>query len=277
MKLDQDNLMDFAVRTVTDAGQITLERFGRVAVEYKGDGSEVTEADRAAETFIRSAIAERFPDHGVYGEEGVNLPSAGSHRWVIDPIDGTRSFASGVPLYAVLLALEVDGIPLLGCAHFPALSDTIVAAVGGGCWWGDRRAGVSECTQPREARIVTSGLEYWRDWATPEGRAGFERLLGMGRFGRTWGDAYGYILVATGRAEILADPACGARWDYAPVLPILTEAGGRFTTLSGLPVHSWSSALASNSHLHEAATSHWAFAEDDTRLQMPVILGRHER
>jgi len=273
---DLDSLMEFAVRTASAAGALTLERFEKVAVEFKGDGSEVTEADRAAEEHVRAAIAEAFPEHGIFGEEGARAPARGGYRWIIDPIDGTRSFAAGVPLYGVLLALEHEGTPILGCAHFPALGDTVVAATGAGCWRGERRASVSECDQLSDARIVTSGLEYWRDWATPDGRAGFDALVTAGRFVRTWGDCFGYILVATGRAEILADPACGAVWDYAPVLPIVQEAGGRFTALDGSPVRAWSTALASNGRLHTAASSLWPTAAGDAALQVDFIRQRQE-
>ncbi len=269
--------MDFAARTVTAAGEITLAHFGRAAVEFKGDGSEVTEADRASEEFIRKAISESYPDHGIFGEEGSNVSGGERYRWIVDPIDGTRSFAAGVPLYGILLAFEADGEPLVGCCHFPALADTLVAAKGAGCWRNGKRARVSDCDRLADARLVTSGLEYWRDWATEEGRSGFDRLLRETRFTRTWGDCFGYTLIATGRAEILADPACGAYWDYAAVVPILNEAGGRFTTLTGAAVSSWSSALATNGLLHAQATAGWGSLGGDDALQTPEIVARHGR
>ena len=265
--------MDFAARTAAAAGEITRDHFLRCAVEFKGDGSEVTAADRAAEEFIRRSIEEAFPAHGVYGEEGAQIEARSEYRWIVDPIDGTRSFASGVPLYGVLLALEDRGVPVLGCIHFPELGDTVVAATGAGCWWNGRRASVSECERIEEARLVTSGLEYWRDWATVPGMAGFERLIGRARFARTWGDCFGYALVATGRAEMLADPACGAHWDYAPMVPILAEAGGRFTALGGGSITAWSTALATNGRLHEVAASCWEGAADDV-LQTDAVKAR---
>lgn len=272
-----DDLMDFASRTAESAGEITLEHFGRVAVEFKGDGSEVTDADRASEEHIRAAIAERFPEDGLLGEEGTARESRSGRRWVIDPIDGTRSFAAGVPLYGILIALEEEGRPILGCCHLPALRETVVAAHGAGAWHNGRRASVSDVTRLEEARLLTSGLEYWRDWATEEGKRGWTELLSRARFGRTWGDCYGYVLVATGRAEMIADPAAGARWDYAPMVPILAEAGGRFTTLGGEPPATWRSALASNGHLHEAAMSCWATGgRGDGAIQVQEILSRGE-
>jgi len=274
-RLDPDNLMAFATEAATSAGLITLSHFGRVQVEFKGDGSEVTAADRASEEFLLSMIGAAFPDHGVFGEEGAWVEQKSGYRWIVDPIDGTRSFASGVPLYGILLTLERDGLPILGCCHFPALSDTVVAVSGAGCWRGGVRARVSSCDRIEEARIVTSGLEYWRDWATPRGQDGFQRLIARSRFGRTWGDCFGYVMVATGRAEILADPACGAYWDYAPMVPIVTEAGGRFTNLVQGPVASWTTALATNGVLHAEASSCWAAAGGDEDLQVKMILDRH--
>jgi histidinol-phosphatase len=250
---DLDALMEFASATAQGAGRVTLEHFGRVAVEFKVDGSEVTAADRAAEEWARAAIAEHFPDDGILGEEGEEAASRSGRRWIIDPIDGTRSFASAVPLYSVLITLEVAGTPVLGCVHFPVLGDTLVAATGAGAWVNGRRARVSDCGELSAARVVTSGLEYWRDSADDEGRAGFDRLIRATRFARTWGDGYGYFLVATGRVDLFADPAAGSYWDYAPMQVILPEAGGRFTRFDGTPVGHMSTALASNGLLHEAA------------------------
>jgi len=275
--MDLDHLMEFAARTAEKAGEITLRHFGRVATERKGDGSEVTEADRESELFIREAIAGAFPEDGILGEEGSAAPSRSGRRWIVDPIDATRSFASGVPLFGVLIALEVDGVPRLGCCHLPALRETVVAATGAGAWWNGARASVSPVEDLREARVMTSGLEYWRDWATPEGRAGLDALVARTRFARTWGDCIGYLLVATGRAEIMVDPAAGAPWDYLPMLPILAEAGGRFTDLGGRSVGAWTSALATNGRVHDGAIACWNVAErGDAAVQTEEILARHQ-
>ena len=272
--MELDNLMDFATRTATRAGEITLRHFGSVATERKGDGSEVTAADRASEELIRAELAEAFPEDGILGEEGSAVESRSGRRWIVDPIDATRSFASGVPLYGILIALEENGEVVLGCCHLPALGETVVAARGGGAWHNGSRTRVSDVAEMREARVVTSGLEYWRDWATAEGRAGWDRLVGGARFARTWGDCYGYLLVATGRAEIMADPAAGAEWDFLPMLPILAEAGGRFSTLGGAPVRAWTSALASNGHMHAGASACWGGAADRV-IQVESIHARH--
>ena len=250
---DLDGLMDFASRTVRAAGDVTLRHFGSADVRFKGDGSEVTAADLAAEAHIRAALAEAFPDDGVLGEEEAETASRSGRRWIIDPIDGTRSFSSGVPLYGVLLTLEAEGRPLLGCCHFPVTAQTLVAARGAGAWLNGAPARASACDDLAAARLVTSGLEYWRDHGTAEGRAGWERLVSATRFARTWGDAFGYYLVATGRAELFADPICGQYYDYAPFEVIIPEAGARLTQFDGTPVRPMTTALAGNTALHDAA------------------------
>lgn len=250
---DRDDLMEFAVRLAGGAGAITLDHFGSAAVELKGDGSEVTAADRAAEEFVRQSLREAFPEDGILGEEGDDVPSRSGRRWIVDPIDGTRSFSCAVPLYGVLLALEEDGTPTLGCCHFPALGETLVAARGAGAWHNGRPARVSACDDLAAARVTTSGLEYWRDRSSDADRAGFDRLVRETRFCRTWGDAYGYFLVAVGRMDLYVDPICGAYWDFAPMGTIVEEAGGRLTTFAGEPLVPWSSVVAGNPGLHGAA------------------------
>jgi len=250
---DPDELMEFASATLRRAGELTLEHFGRAAVRYKANDTEVTAADLAAEAFIRAAITEAFPDDGILGEEGDDRPSRSGRRWVVDPIDGTRSFAVGVPLYTMLLALEVDGRAVLGCCHVPVLGQTLVAATGAGAWIDGRPARVSECDDLSAAKVVTSGLEYWRDSSTDAHRAGFERLVNATRFTRTWGDGYGYFLVATGRVDVYCDPICGERWDIAPMPVLLTEAGGRISQFDGEAVAPWTSVVAANARLHDPA------------------------
>ena len=252
---DLDGLMDFATRAATAAGAITLRHFGSVTAELKPDGTEVTAADLEAEAYLRDAIREAHPADGIMGEEGSLAESRSGRRWIIDPIDGTRSFASGVPLYGVLLTLEVDGAPLLGCCHLPALGTTLVAATGAGAWVDGRRAQVSECAELAEARVLTSGLEYWRDHADDAGRAGFDRLVRATRFTRTWGDAYAYYLVAIGRAELLCEPISGKRWDYGPMLVILPEAGARISQIDGSPLADGGTVLTGNPTLYAAAQS----------------------
>jgi histidinol phosphatase-like enzyme (inositol monophosphatase family) len=249
VSIQLDNLMDFAVRTAERAGRITLEHFGRVVVDRKADGSEVTAADHAAEDYIRRMIAEKFPDDGIVGEEGASVAGTSGRNWIIDPIDGTRIFASGVPLYGVLIAVETGGVPILGCCHMPGLREMIVAAKGAGAWHNGGKAEVSAVETLAEARVVTSGLEYWRDWTTEAGKAGFDTLVDRTRFARTWGDCYGFLLVATGRAEIMVDPVM-ASWDAGPFPMIVSEAGGRFTSITGEFTMHGKSGISTNGRLH---------------------------
>lgn len=168
------NVLDFAVEVAWRAGRVTLAHYQTgVAAEAKADDSPVTVADREAERLVRELIEARFPADGVLGEEfGQTRPDA-ARRWIVDPIDGTRSFVRGVPLYGVLLALEEAGDPVLGVIHFPALGETVWAARGEGCWWDGRRASVSDVATLEDALVVTSDAESH----AAEGRgAGWDRL-----------------------------------------------------------------------------------------------------
>lgn len=246
---ERRDLLDFAVRVAEHAGRGTLSHFGpEVAVERKADGTPVTAADRESERRVRAAIASRFPDDTVVGEEfGGN--AEGGRRWIVDPIDGTKSFIHGVPLYGVLLALEVEGQPVIGVLHFPALRATVAAAAGLGCWWNGRRARVSNVGRLDQALVLTTGDSSSGPGAEADAAAlrvaGWERLRAAAGMARTWGDAYGYALVATGRAEAMVDPLVRV-WDVAPVRCILQEAGGVFTDWAGTPSHTSGHAIATN-------------------------------
>lgn len=226
------DILEAARTFAREAGAVTLRSFGsRLHAEDKADGTPVTRADREAERLLRTRIADRFPDHGILGEEEGELRPGAPVRWIVDPIDGTKSFVRGVPLYGVLVGVEVEGEPVVGVAHFPALAETVAAARGMGCRWNGRPCRVSDVDDVDRASILTTDPE--RILMEPTG-PGWRRLQRMAALSRTWGDAYGHILVATGRAEIMADPVLSP-WDAAPLLTILTEAGGRFTDLTGEP------------------------------------------
>jgi histidinol-phosphatase len=242
------DLLTLALEISKEAGEITLQHFGSVLTsDTKGDGTPVTIADRAAETHLRERIGRQFPHHGILGEEfGETNPDA-PVRWILDPIDGTRSFIRGVPLYGVLIGVEVDGEPTVGVAHFPALHETVGAATGKGCWWNGRAAQVSTVdTLADAAAMATEPADLLQG---PVG-AGWERLVRETSLARTWGDCYGHILVATGRAEIMIDPIL-APWDAAPFVPILSEAGGMFTDLSGKARLDGGSGISTNGLLHK--------------------------
>ncbi|MEJ2679776.1 MAG: inositol monophosphatase family protein, partial [Gemmatimonadota bacterium] len=156
---ERRELLDFAVEVAEHAGRSTLEHFGPdVKVERKADGTPVTVADRESERQVREAVAARFPGDAVVGEE-FGGDATGGRRWIVDPIDGTKSFIHGVPLYGVLLALEADGEAVLGVLHFPALDETVSAARGLGCWWNGKRARVSSVDRLEGALVLTTGDE----------------------------------------------------------------------------------------------------------------------
>lgn len=243
-------VMEFAVEAAQAAGAYTLGWFrADPPVDWKPDQSPVTAADRGAEERLRARIERAFPDDGILGEEYGEMPGRRPARWILDPIDGTISFISGVPLYAVLVGWEWEGAMAAGVIHLPALGETIYAAHGLGCWWNGRRARVSDVSDISQARLCTCGTRGFYQ----RGRgAAFERLRDACRLDRGWSDAYAYALVATGRAEIALDPIMNI-WDNAALLPVVTEAGGSFTDWSGRETHAAPEALATNGRLRDAA------------------------
>jgi histidinol-phosphatase len=223
--------LEFAIQTAYEAGRLTLGYFGTEAArpEFKADETPVTVADREAEQLIRARIAARYPKHAVLGEEyGETKGSDEDHRWVLDPIDGTKSFVRGVPLYGVLIGLEIDGVCEVGAAYFPAIDEMLCAATGEGCYLNGRRAHVS-------TRSLAQGIACFTNAASfgGHGRAeAWERALRAAGSVRGWSDAYGHALVATGRAELMLEPIMNP-WDCGPFPPILREAGGFFGDWSG--------------------------------------------
>ena len=221
--------LDFAVRTAHEAGRLTLGYFQNgVRPEMKSDDTPVTAADREAETLIRSRIGERYPEHSILGEE-YGGDEGGSHRWIVDPIDGTLAFVRGVPLYAVLLALEVEGEVEAGAAYFPALDEMLCAATGEGCYLNGRRVEVSRTGSLSESVVAFTDAKGFETYGREEE---WDRLRSAARYARGWSDAYGHALVATGRVEAMFDPSMNP-WDCAPFAPILREAGGYLGDWSG--------------------------------------------
>ena len=264
--------LELATRIATEAGELTLRHYRRagtdpVDVESKADGSPVTIADREAERLLRDRIAAAFPDDGILGEEWGEEPGSSGRRWILDPIDGTKSFVHGVPLYGVMVALEADGEAVVGVLRFPPLDETVAAARGLGCAWNGIRVRVSDVAALDQALVLTSGDARPRERpaaaaptsptsptspAPDAGLAtrvnGLNEIAGRARIFRTWGDCYGYALVATGRAEAMLDPILNA-WDAAAVRPIIEEAGGVFTDWDGTPSHLSGHAVATNAAL----------------------------
>ena len=216
-----------------------------IAVDLKADGSPVTRADREAEQLAREWLAERFPGEAVLGEEfGAAGDAAAGRRWVIDPIDGTRSFVKGVPLWGTLIAVMEGDEVLAGAAAFPACGEWIAAARGEGAWWNGARAGVSPTSVLGEATLLQTGTPF--DDAAR--RARWDALADRAGIVRTWGDCFGYLMVATGRAEVMMDPRLNV-WDAASVMVIVEEAGGTFTNWLGARTAMGPGSIASNAAL----------------------------
>lgn len=241
-------LLDVAVELAHAAGDHTLRYYGHmVDHDAKGDGSPVTQADREAEQLIRKHLALRYPDHGVLGEEFGETNPGARVRWILDPIDATRSFMRGVPLYGVLIGVEVDGQAAVGVCHFPPLKETVSAGAGLGCAWNGKPCRVSPVARLEDAVVLTTDL---RTIETSDRDPGWATLVERAAMARTWGDCYGHALVATGRAEVMIDSIMNV-WDCAPFLPIMTEAGGRFTSREGEATIHGGSAVATNGVLHD--------------------------
>ena len=251
---DVTRRLELAVEAAREAGEITLEFFRRadLSVERKGDDSPVTEADRRAEEHLRRRIAEAFPDDGIFGEEYPERPGTSGFRWILDPIDGTKSFIHGVPLYGTLVGVEFEKESVAGVNLIPALDECVYAAKGEGAWYvlGDNppvRASVSECPRLAEGLFLTSEVA---NFYTTGRRHVYDRLQEAARLTRTWGDCYGYLMLVTGRADLMVDPLLEV-WDAAALLPILEEAGGTFTDWQGEPTIYAGEGIATNGRILE--------------------------
>jgi histidinol phosphatase-like enzyme (inositol monophosphatase family) len=237
-------LVEFAVELVRGAGKLTLTWFADadLQVDWKADGSPVTDADRAAERWMREQLAQHCPHDGVIGEEEPPTDGSSGRRWILDPIDGTKAFTRGVPLYSTLLAFEDEHGPAVGVIGLPALDQVVSAGRGRGCWADGRRARVSTTPGIVGAYLTTSSYSHW-----PE-----PPLLAVKRAGaslRAWGDGYGYALVATGRVDAMVDPVVNL-YDVAPMPVIMTEAGGWFSSVTGDPSPAAGSGVATNGFIH---------------------------
>jgi histidinol-phosphatase len=245
------SLVEAAIEVAKIAGAVALEhherhlRLERIVASVKSDGSPVSEADRAAESAARAFLARTFPDDGIVGEElGEERPTA-KRRWCLDPIDGTKSFLAGAPLWGSLVALVEGDEVLAGAAYFPVTRELVAAGPSTGLFVEGSMGGVSEVDRLAEATVLTTD-ERFPD--APECVAPFRALAARSRIARTWGDCYGYYLVATGRAELMTDGRLSI-WDAACFLPIIEEAGGVFTDWAGRRTVLGRGAIATNRRL----------------------------
>ena len=244
MKTELNQLLEFAVEIARGAGEITLQYFRKQPeTSRKSDGSFVTIADRQAESYLRRRIGERFPDDGILGEEEGESRGKSGRRWILDPIDGTFAFVHGVPLYGVLIAVEIENEMTVGVVNMPALGEIVSAAKGLGCFFNGEPARVSATAELKDALLLSTSFV-----------SATELLQARAKVSRTWGDCYGYVLVATGRADLMLDPVMNL-WDCAPLLPIMEEAGGTFTDWRGVRTADGGNSIATNGVLFDEVMS----------------------
>ena len=241
------------------AGQLTLNYFqtDQFSVDYKGDGSPLTIADREAETHLRAEIEAAFPDDAIQGEEFDDKDGTSGFRWILDPIDGTKSFISGVPLYGTMVAVEkiednLNRQAVIGSVYFPGLDEGIYAAKGSGAFSfkGTGKPQIARVSQKKDIKksvLLTTSVP---DFAARGAGEAYAKLANEFYFSRTWGDVYGYYLVAIGRAEAMVDPELNV-WDAAAVQPIIEEAGGRYSDWNGQAKIDTGDAVGSNGQFHD--------------------------
>jgi len=259
-----DGRVAFALSLASTASRETLKFFrtSEFQVERKSDRSPVTRADKQAEQVVREMVAKAFPSDAILGEEFGSVAGQSEFEWIIDPIDGTKSFISGVPLYSTLVGMTVAGEPVIGVISIPALGELIIASKGLGAWYGQstsiqqteiplKRAYVSKQSRLADGLMVTSQVD---NFSRRKAESAYRELEAEAYVSRTWGDGYGYLLVATGRAEAMVDPIVNP-WDVAAVAPVIEEAGGRFSSWRGDFDIRAGHCLGSNGLVHEQVLS----------------------
>lgn len=246
--------LELALQLADAADEASMRRFDAADLEVsvKADATHVTEADLATEQAIRALLQAERPDDGVFGEEfGVTGDS--NRQWIIDPIDGTANYLKGIPMWTTLIALAIDGVPRVGVASQPAIGRRWWAATGLGAWTntssgGERRLAVSSIDAISESSVSFQSIGQWRDAGRLDA---LERLTSSVWRDRGYGDAWPYMLLAEGRLEFVAEFGV-KEYDIAALVPIVTEAGGRFTSFEGRDSLSDRSSLATNRVLHHA-------------------------
>lgn len=247
------------VKSLTPTIQETVNKYiGTVHVDYKADDSPVTLADKEIERYIVSRIEARFPESVIVGEESGTHSATSADttegapliEWIIDPIDGTKSFIHSVPLFATLIGVVVDGVAVYGAIYNPLLDELIVGD-GAVALWNGKPTKMRDCGSLAEATLLTTDIldvDKHRDLNK------FMALSQKCRLLRTWGDAYGYCLLATGRADIMVDPIM-SRWDIAAVIPIIRGAGGVITDYYGDNPNVADSIVACHADVHDEVIS----------------------
>lgn len=246
--------MEAAVELAFLAGKSTLQYFGKhVDVERKGDNSPVTIADKQAEQLIRGELQSRFPEDAILGEEFGEHEGSSAYQWIIDPIDGTKSFITGVPLYSTLVAVLSDKQVVAGVIYIPALNEIVFAGRGAGAWHSVGGNLATKCQVSRRELSHGAFLVSQADlFSRRNAQEVYDGLESAAYVTRTWGDGYGYLLVATGRAELMVDPMANP-WDLAAVQLVVEEAGGMFTDWKGDRTPFGGDGIGSNGVTHEDA------------------------
>jgi len=230
MSIDLHEIHKAAVRIARMGGDLTLNYFREnIRIDRKDDHSPVTVADREAEKVMRSEIEGHYPGHGIVGEEFGTIHPDSEVQWILDPVDGTLSFIHGVPFYTTLVGVTVSGEPVSGVIYAPALDELCEAAKGEGARLNGERCSVRNCDSLEEATFLTTDLTSVAEHGYEKP---FKELLSRTALHRTWGDAYGHMMVAVGRADLMFDPVLNI-WDAAPLLTIMREAEGVFADTSG--------------------------------------------
>ena len=243
-----DEELAFAHEVADRAGEIALSYFRHdPKVSWKPDATPVTEADLAVEAMIRGELARRFPDDAIRGEEG-GISGASDRMWIIDPIDGTRNYAAGIQIWANLLSLKVQDEYVLGLANAPALGERYAAVRGEGATWNGEPMRVSQVGATAEGMVVFGDVELWAGTSRHER---FLELVNGARRNRGFGDFWGHMLVARGAAEVMVESEL-FEWDFASLVVIVTEAGGRVTQADGSPPVHRGSLVSSNGLVHDA-------------------------
>jgi len=242
-----EEFISFSKQLAFASGEVIKKFFqSKIDVHFKEDQTPITIADREAESVMRRMIREKYPDHGIMGEEFEAENPNREYQWLLDPIDGTKNFVAGTPLFGSLITLLRCGKPILGVIHNPILGDVLVGD-GKHTWLNDVIVGVRKCNVIEDATLLTTS--HWSVWRHRNGQA-FEALSRKVEMYRTWGDCYGYYLVATGYADIMIDPAMYL-WDIAPLIPIIRGAGGVITDYYGKEPLGGEGAVATAGDLHE--------------------------
>ena len=230
--------------TVEQVSTFVLSRFfdKKFEISTKNDGSELTTVDTDAEILAKKMILDVFPEDGFLGEEYGEVKGNSEYRWVVDPIDGTASFARGVPLFGTLIGLEKHGEPIAGAAHMPAMNETISAVLGKGVLYqGNESANVSNTDSIEQSLICTTSYDYYKQ---TNSQSLYSNLLKCECSIRGWSDCYAYMLLCTGRIDGVVEPLL-KQWDIIPWLPIIEESGGKYTPIA-------QGGIASNANLHDS-------------------------